>query len=178
MKKYNFITLILTGFLIAFSILSAHAQEEMPPADAPAPNFNKKPRPNLLAELELTPNQIQEIRRINQDIKPKRREAQQRVMEAQKALDEAIYSDSVDEADIQARLKTLQLAQAEIIKMRSMTEFAVRRILNPEQLARFRELRRRFMEGAENRLDKPKNVPFNNPNRRFNNRQRPLSPND
>jgi Spy/CpxP family protein refolding chaperone len=93
MKKSNFAALILTGLLIVFSFSPARAQEEKPP-DAPKQNFNRKSRPNLLAELDLSENQIRQIRRVNQESKLKRLEAHQRVREAQKALDQAIYADA------------------------------------------------------------------------------------
>lgn len=176
MKKYNYTTLILAALLIVFSLSSAWAQEEMPVA--PNQNSNQKPRPNLLAELNLNQNQIQQIRRINQESKLKKREAQLRVVEAQKALDDAIYADVADEAEIQNRLRTLQLAQTEIINLRSMTEFAVRQILTSEQLVRFREVRRKFMEEMENRRIQKQNRPFRNPNKQFNNRQRRLRSED
>ena len=153
MKKSNFAILIWTGLLMVFSLSTTQAQEEMPSPDVSKQNFNQKPRPNLLAELNLSENQIRQIRRVNQESKLKRLEAHQRVKEAQKALDQAIYADTADETEIQTRLKNLQLAQAEIIKLRSMTEFAVRKLLTPEQLVKFREVRVKFMEDAENRFN-------------------------
>jgi Spy/CpxP family protein refolding chaperone len=177
MKKYNYAILILVGLLIFFSISTAQAQEEMEP-DAPKQNFNQKQRPNLLSELDLSQNQIQQIRRINQESKLTRLEAQFRIREAQKALDQAIYADAADEVEIQTKLKNLQLAQAEAVKLRSMTEFTVRKVLTPEQLVKFREIRRRFMEETENRLNQPRNRQFNNPNKPFSNRRGRLRTNN
>jgi hypothetical protein len=45
----------------------------------------------------------------------------------------------------------LQNAQIEVIKLRSTSELAVRRILTAQQLAKFRELRQKFMENTERR---------------------------
>ena len=172
MKINNLKLFFLFGMIIVLFSVPSKAQEQMPPAQE---NI-QKPRPNLLAELDLSPDQIRQIRRINQENRIKRQEAQQRVRAAQKSLDEAIYADAVDETELQARLKNLQSAQAEIIKLRALTEFAIRKILTPEQLVRFREIRQTFMENMENRMNNPKNRPFNNPNKRFNNRQRRLRP--
>jgi len=174
MKKFNFLTLIFAGLLLAFSFSPVQAQEE----PAPNQNFDKKPRPNLLAELGLSPDQIQQIRRVNREKQPLMREAQQNLRVANRNLDQAIYADSVDETSIQAKLKEVQLAQAEVFKIRSMTELAVRRILTPEQLVKFREIRQNFMEKIENRKNQQRNRPLNNPNRQFNNRQRKLRPNN
>ena len=178
MIKLKFTTLIFTGFLTAFTFLSVEAQDEIPPNDAPVQNLNQQRRPNLLAELNLTPEQIQQIRRVNAEKKPSMQAAQQKMREANRNLDQAIYADNADEAVIQTRLKDVQLAQAEIFKIRSMTEYAVRKILTPEQLVKFRELRSRFAERLENRPNKRRNRPMNAPNQRLLNRQRNMRPNN
>ena len=177
MKKLNLLTLIFVGLLLTVSFRAAKAQDETAPTDAPVQNFNKKPRPNLLAELELSPEQIRQIRRINREKQPLLREAQQRLGDAKRSLDQAIYADTVDESDIQTKLKAVHMAQAEVFKIRSTTEFAVRKILNPEQLVKFREVRQRFMQTIENRQNQPRNRRQNNQNRRLLNRQRQLRPN-
>ena len=171
MKKHNYKTLILAFLLLTVSFTAVKSQDETP-MDAPQQNFNQSRRPNLLTELDLSQNQIQQIRRINADKKPLLREAQQKFREANRSLDLAIYADAADETEIQTRLKAVQLAQAEIIKIRSTIEFAVRRVLNSSQLVKFREIRQRFMERMENNLNQRKNRPINAPNQRLLNRQR------
>jgi len=171
MKKLNYKILFSAFFLLTVSFSTVKSQDETP-LDAPPQNFNQARRPNLLNELDLSQNQIQQIRRINADKKPLLREAQQKVREANRSLDQAIYTDDADETEIQTRLKAAQLAQAEVIKIRSATEFAVRRVLNSNQLVRFREIRQKFMERMENNLNQRKNRPLNAPNQRFINRQR------
>lgn len=178
MKKLNLLTLIFVGLLLTVSFRTVKAQDETAPTDAPVQNFNKKPRPNLLAELELSQEQIRQIRRINREKQPLLREAQQRLGEAKRNLDQAIYADTVDESDVQAKLKEVQNAQAEVFKIRSTTEFAVRKILTPGQLVKFREVRQRFMQAFENRQNQPRNRQLNNQNRRLLNRPRQLRPND
>jgi Spy/CpxP family protein refolding chaperone len=176
MKKFNLIALIFSICLLMVSFSTARAQSEMPSDNEPKQNQNKPNRPNLLAELDLTIDQIQQIRRINSDKRPLMREAQQKVREANRNLDQAIYSDSSDETEIQARLKDVQLAQAEISKLRAMTEYAVRKVLTPAQLSKFRELRLRFIENLENRVEQRRNRPLKNQNQRLNNRQRDFRP--
>lgn len=178
MKKLNLLTLIFVGLLLTVSFRAVKAQDETAPTDAPVQNFNKKPRPNLLAELELSQEQIRQIRRINREKQPLLREAQQQLGEAKRNLDQAIYADTVDESDVQSKLKEVQIAQAEVFKLRSTTEFAVRKILTNGQLVKFREVRQRFMQAIENRQNQPRNRRLNNPNQRFNNRPRQLRPND
>jgi len=177
MKNLNLLTLILVGLLLTVSLQAVKAQDETAPTDAPNQNF-KKPRPNLLVELELSQEQIRQIRRINREKQPLLRNVQQRLGEAKRNLDQAIYADTVDESDVQAKLKEVQIAQAEVFRIRSTTEFAVRKILTPEQLVKFREVRQRFMQAIENRQNQPRNRRLNNQNQRSNNRQRQLRSND
>lgn len=177
MKKLNILTLIFVGLLLTVSFRAVKAQDETAPPDATVQNFNKKPRPNLLAELELSQEQIRQIRRLNREKQPLLREAQQRLGEAKRNLDQAIYADTVDESDVQSKLKEVQIIQAEVFKIRSTTEFAVRKILTVGQLVKFREVRQRFMQTIEERQNQPRNRRLNNPNRRLLNRQRQLPPN-
>lgn len=175
MKKFNSTIFVLTFLLLTAAFSTVQAQDEITPNDAPPPDSTQKRRPNLLAELDLSPDQIQQIRRINRENQPLRREAQVRLREANKNLDAAIYADNADETEIRNKLKAAQNAQSEVIKIRSTTELAVRRILTPVQLIKFRELRARFMERMEN-LPKPRRMrPSDQPNQRIFNRQRKLN---
>lgn len=124
---------------------AAFAQDTKP-ADAPPPAGNQPQdvRGNVLRELGLSQQQMQQIRRLNMARKPLMDDAQQRLRQATRALNQAIYADEVNESDFQARLKELQLAQAEVARLRFINEFAVRRILTPEQLKKFRDLQQRF----------------------------------
>ena len=90
-----------------------------------------------------------DLRKTNMERRPLLIEAQAKVREANRSLDDAIYSDTVDEQLVKDRLRQAQLAQSEVIKLRFMNEFAIRQILTPEQLARFRELRQRFSGNRE-----------------------------
>jgi Spy/CpxP family protein refolding chaperone len=151
MKKINFLSFAFALLVLSFTFPAARAQDE-PPANEPQ-NGVERParRPNLLQELNLTPEQIQQIRRINQLRRPLVQEAQMRLREANRALDEAIYADVPNEFEIQEKMKAAQTAQAEVVKIRAQTEYAVRKVLTPEQLSKFRDLRRRLMEQLENR---------------------------
>lgn len=152
MKKSIYINTFMIGlFLLIFGV-AAFAQTAPAPTETPAAPDAKKPadmRTVVLGQLGLTRDQIQRIRRINVERKPLMDEAQKRLKEANRALDEAIYSDQVSDTDIQAKLKEAQLAQGEVARIRFMNEFAVRRILTPEQLIRFRDLRAKFEEAKE-----------------------------
>lgn len=124
----------------------AAAQDNPPPDGVKPPPQNNKP--NLFRELGLSPDQMQQIRRINQERKPQMEDVMRRLREANRALDEAIYADVVDESAVQTRLKEVQIAQAEAARLRFMSELSIRKILTPDQLARFRELRRQFIDNG------------------------------
>ncbi len=146
-------------------------QENSQPANQPMDN-----RTNILRQLGLSREQIQQIRRINTERKPLMEAAQKRMRDATRALDAVIYADQIVETDVRDRLKDLQLAQAEVSKVRFMNEVAVRRILTPEQLIRFRELRKRFEQMRENideRRNENRTLPFD-VRRPFQNEQRKL----
>lgn len=141
---------ILFIFVLLFSFAGfAAAQEE---ADAPPHQLEQKQRrPNLLRELNLTPEQMQQIRQINAENKEKLGEAQMRVRQAMRNLDQAVYADVLDEEAVKMRMRELQEAQTEVTRLRAATEIAVRKLLSPEQLARFRELRQQFNQIRQNR---------------------------
>lgn len=170
MKKINFLSLIFTLLLTVLAFSNTLAQET-PQTDETKPNQVRPFR--LLQELGLTPDQIQQIRRINQARKPVMQAAQMRWREANASLDAAIYADDASEEQIKELTKAAQLAQGELLKERTITEYMIRKVLTPEQLVKFRELRERVRE----RLNQRKNpntqeTPNNQPQRPLNRFQR------
>ena len=135
---------------VGVSVTPTHGQDEPPPENAAQQEQPNLHRPNLLAELGLTPDQVRQIRRANQERRPSMMEAQRKMREANRNLDLAIYGDNISDADFQTRLKEFSTAQAELQRLRFEGELAVRKILTPEQLVKFRELRRRFAETRNN----------------------------
>jgi Spy/CpxP family protein refolding chaperone len=156
MKYLRLFPVVLAG-LFALS-LPTIAQEPVP-ENQPEDQRSEGRRPNLFAELGLTPEQVQQIRRINQQRRPRMMEAQRRLRVANRELDAAIYRDVVSEEEFQSKLKELQAAQADVARLRFESELSIRRILSQEQLVRFRELRQKFAQ------ERQENGPFR-PNRR------------
>jgi len=152
--KNHFTSFLLLAFVIVLtSTVNAQEAKTVPasPSDAqrPAVKQIRDRKTDFLHRLGLTEEQLQEIRKIHQEKKLLMEDAHKRFREASRALNETIYADQANEADVQARLGDLQLAQAELEKLRYMNEFAVRRVLTAEQLVRFRELRQRFEKMRE-----------------------------
>jgi Spy/CpxP family protein refolding chaperone len=88
----------------------------------------------------------------------------------------AIYSDSVSDYEFSSRLAEHQIAQAEVARLRFEGELAMRKVLTPEQLVRFRDLRGQFNASRE-RIQKERRL--RNGQNRFDRRrqgQRPPAP--
>ena len=131
------------------------AQDDGPPAQRRMGDG----RPNLLRELGLSQEQIQEIRRMNQARRPLMEEATRRLRAANRALDMTIYADTLNQDDVDARLKEFQSAQAEVAKLRFQGELELRKVLTPEQLGKFRALREQFGRRREMRQNRRRGAP-------------------
>jgi Spy/CpxP family protein refolding chaperone len=162
--KYLSPKVVLVIAVAVFSAVGVMAQDGPPPEEATqfAPQ-----RPNLLENLGLSQDQIRQIRIMNRDRKPLMESAQQRLRESNRALDEAIYGDKLDESEIQARLAAFQAAQAEVARIRFQSEVELRKILTPEQLAKFRQLRIRLARARENFQQRRQPPPGDRPLRRI-----------
>ena len=170
MSKLKLIFTILFLFT-CFGIVSAQDNQD---DDMPPPQDQQR-RPNLLRELGLTQEQMSQIREINQSNRQNIKAAHEKVADTRMKLDQAIYAEKVDEATVQIRLREFQDAQAEVAKIRANTEFAIRKVLTPDQLLRFRELRQRFEQLRRDRRqnDQPLNRRNEMRNQRRNNLQKP-----
>lgn len=111
-------------------------------------NAQQNPQANPGSELRLlnlTPDQIQKIRAINMELKDERQAANFKLRQAQRALAEAVESPTPDENLIAQRSREVAEAQANTIRLRSLTEARVLQVLTPEQRIRLREMRQRNM---------------------------------
>ena len=173
MKKRNFLTLIFT-LLITVSAFSTVSAQETEPEENQNPQRVNRPF-RLLQELGLSRDQLQQIRRINQERRPIMQEAARRWRQANRDLDIAIYADDSTEEQVKELLRTAQLAQADLLRERSLTEYLIRKVLTPDQLVKFRNLREQLIEERRNERRNSRNMENpNNPQqqRRFNRFQR------
>ena len=154
--KLSFLTIAATLLLALPAFAQNDPRPEGPP---PERGIAEERRPNLLRELGLSREQLQEIRRMNQARRPLMEEATRKLREANRALDIAIYADSLNESDVAARLRDFQLAQSEVAKLRFQGELELRKILNPEQLNKFRALREQFGTRREMRQNRRRGIP-------------------
>jgi len=145
----TFIFLVVAFFVLSGTEL-VKAQDGPPPSDGKTfsdegPDMDRPERQRVLKRvLGLSDEQMTAIRNINMEIRPKMRLAAQKVRMARVELDKAIYADTLDEGVLRERLRDMVEAEAEVTRLRTMSEVAVRKVLTPEQLVRFRQLRQRF----------------------------------
>ncbi len=152
MKRTLFSNAILAlGAFIVLSI-SASAQDEN--VQTPA-NVRPNQQIRIMRELNLTQEQVQQIRRINVERKPLMQQAQMKLRQANRALDAAIYADDANEDIIRERMKEAAAAQADLMRVKTLTEVMIRKVLTPEQLGKFRELRERLMQRQNENKDQP-----------------------
>src|SRR5438067_1435922 len=180
------------GFAFALFTLSPHAalaqttaatQQQPSQQQEGAAQSNPNDPVSLLGQLNLSQEQIGQMRAIQGESVPQARELTRRLNQARRALDEAIYSDTVDESLIEQRARDVADAQAALVRLRAQTELRVRRVLTPEQLQTFRDLRQqvRREQRIQRQLNRgvnpnnPNRVNPNNPNRT---NQRPNAPAD
>jgi Spy/CpxP family protein refolding chaperone len=184
------------GFAFALLVFSAPVARAQTPTPAPrqdeataTPN-NTTPNDaaGLLMQLNLSPEQITQMREIQGQSVPEARALTRRLNLARQALDRAIYADTLDEALIQQRAHDVAEAQAALVNLRAQTELRVRRVLTPAQLQTFRDLRQqaqrqRRLQRQLNRGVNPQRPAQNgldgdNPNRQNRLNQRPNAPAD
>jgi Spy/CpxP family protein refolding chaperone len=137
--------LFLLFFAASVSQVLAQTGDEAVPADAAQGNQDA----NWVTVLDLTPDQVARIRAIRQQNRLEWQTAKQRVNQAQRALDQAIYSDDASEAVIEQRAREVAEAQAAEVRLRARTELGIRRVLTPEQLNTFRTIRQQRIREAQ-----------------------------
>jgi Spy/CpxP family protein refolding chaperone len=124
--------------------ISAHAQNaEQQPAVAGQSQTQITQADQMLGPLNLTQEQVQKIRTINAELKDERQTAGQRLRLAQRALTEAIESPTPNEQLIEQRSKEFADAQANAIRLRSLTQARVLQVLTPEQRTKLRMMQQR-----------------------------------
>lgn len=132
---------ILLSLLFILMTVGSTAQDpqQRPPGNPPPPPPDD--RGEILRDLNLSQEQFRTIRRLLGENQPRVRAARLEFEDAQDALDDAIYADKVDEALVQTLTKRSADAQMTLMRLRMENEFAIRRVLTPEQVTKFRELR-------------------------------------
>lgn len=148
---YNRILTLLT--LVAFStavpsIFGQTAQQPGAPADVQQRPLGGDP----VQQLNLTPEQREQIRSIRENNKADRAAVNEQLRNANRLLDEALNADPPDEAILEQRLRTVAEAQAAATRMRVLTEIRIRRVLTQEQRNILRSLQQQARESRRERM--------------------------
>src|SRR5688572_25978274 len=133
-RKMTFRTISLASLLVLGLAISAAAQD--PPAPPPPP----APTADPIQQLNLTPEQRQQIRRLTEETRQERQATNVRLRQANAALDRALDADPLDENLVEQRINEVAAAQAAQIRMRAHMEMRIRRLLDTEQIATLRRL--------------------------------------
>jgi Spy/CpxP family protein refolding chaperone len=152
----------LALLLCPFCVTAGAQEQDEQEAQQQASPQNPARALNLMQRLNLTQEQRRQLREIRQQREPEMRDLARRLRLARRALDEAIYADAADEALVEQRARELAVLQNLLAHHRAVTELKVRRVLTPEQLRLFRDLRqeaqrRQMLQRRMNRALRRKN---------------------
>ena len=154
----------LTLFLLPLCATAGAQEQDEPQARQQATPQQPARALNLMQRLNLSREQRQRLREIRRQSEAEVRVHTRRVRLARRALDEAIYADSVDDALIEQRSRELLAAQSALIRLRAANELKIRRVLTDEQLQLFRTIRqqaqqRQMLQRRMNRALRPSATP-------------------
>lgn len=139
--KLNFKSVVYALAFLTISALPLFAQT--PPVEpSPEPMQRRGLGGDPIRELNLTPEQREQIRLIRESNREERAAINQRVRESNRALEEALDADNPDQSILEQRIQAVSLAQAEAMRMRIKTEVMIRNVLTNEQRIMLKEMRR------------------------------------
>jgi len=131
--KHNGRVLTLLALLAVIglpgAVVPVSGQNVQQPSAAPEPQQGG----DLIRQLNLTPEQREQIRSIRVNNSGERAAIKSHLDEANRALEEALNSETPDEAVVEQRLREVASAQAAATRMRVLTEIRIRRVLTQEQ---------------------------------------------
>jgi Spy/CpxP family protein refolding chaperone len=166
MRLIGRLTLPTLALGLFFGLANVIAQTPQDPQSNVAPVGGA---PNLLEQLHLTPDQVQKIRQIQRQTREEQAAIGDHLREANRALEEALDAETLDENLIEQRVQALSAAQNAQMRMRIQREVRIRRVLNSQQLAIWRDLRLKagdIIRAQENRRPIRPDVDGLRPNQR------------
>jgi Spy/CpxP family protein refolding chaperone len=137
--SFAVLLLLVGAFAQATAQTATPQQSQTDPAQMRA---NQAPD---LAQLNLTPEQIQKWRAINAELKEGQQAANVRLRQARRALAEAIESPTTNEELIKQRAKEVSEAQAATTQLQALRQARILQMLTPEQRTKLREIRQQNM---------------------------------
>ena len=138
--------LAVIGFPTAMGSVSAQTAQQ----GAAAPE-SQQPG-DLIRQLNLTPEQREQIRSIREDKQAERSAINQQLRESNRALQDALDTDNPEEAVIEQRVRDVAAAQASAMRLRILTELRIRRVLTSDQRSILKSLQQQARELQRERL--------------------------
>jgi Spy/CpxP family protein refolding chaperone len=134
------LSLVVVVFLATSSSVYGQTTEATPALPSPHQNpFVADP----IRQLNLTPEQREQIRTIREQNRDERSAINARLRQTNRALEDALDSDNPDQVMVEQRMREVSAAQADAMRMRILTEVKIRQVLTPEQRTILRTLRHR-----------------------------------
>jgi Spy/CpxP family protein refolding chaperone len=138
--------LVALVFLAAVPVTHGQAAQQQPAT--PEPQQGGDP----IRQLNLTPEQREQIRSIREQNKTERAAINERLSESSRTLEEALNAENPEEALVEQRVREVAAAQAAAMRMRILTEIRIRRVLTPEQRVILRSLQQQAKDIRRERL--------------------------
>lgn len=135
--------------LLAFASASTYSQtsdvqnQTVPAAQTQNAPAQAAPAQSLPAELNFTPQQVQQWREINREFRDQEMAANLKFRQARLSLNEAMESQSPNEGVIKQRAKDLADAQSAVTQLQALRQARVLQILTPEQRIKLKQIRER-----------------------------------
>jgi Spy/CpxP family protein refolding chaperone len=127
--KHNGQVLGLLAVLVFTAVPIIHGQTDQQQAAIPEAQRDTDP----IRQLNLTPEQREQIRSIREQGKTERAAINERVRDANRELEAALDSDNPDESVVEQRVRDVAAAQVAAMRMRILTEIRIKRVLTLEQ---------------------------------------------
>lgn len=137
------VVLLATVFVFTCALISIQAQPTTQQPQTQDATQTQTQAPNLQTELNLTPDQIQKWRALNQELRPQEVAGNLKVREAKRALAEAMEAPNPSEDLIKQRAKEFADAQSAMTQLQALRQARVLQILTPEQRMKLKEIRER-----------------------------------
>ena len=155
LQPQSLVTAISLVMLAALPLYAQTPNPEHPAAAVQRRSFGG----DAVRQLNLTPEQREQIRMIREEGRAERAAVNQRVRQTNRALEEALDSDNPEQSVLEQKVREVSAAQADAMRMRIVTEVKIRQVLTVEQRIRLKEMRRhvhllreeRRVQGAERR---------------------------
>jgi Spy/CpxP family protein refolding chaperone len=154
-QRWSLLALMLSMAIIspssAFALQVTHNEEQAQQAQQP-PERAAQPivaPQDPITQLNLSPEQRQQIRSIREETKDERAAINRRLRETQIALNQALNADSPNEALIEQRAREAGEAQAAAVRMRALMQTRIRRVLTLEQANTLRQLQAKAQEAKK-----------------------------